>query len=66
MKNILMLGASGSLARQVIPTLLANPDHRLTLFVRNAQSVSQFAGERVAIITGDVSNTAQLNAVMKG
>ncbi|VTU09670.1 NAD-dependent epimerase/dehydratase [Actinobacillus porcinus] len=66
MKNILILGASGSLAKQVIPTLLANPEYRLTLFVRNAQSVSQFAGERVAIVTGDVLNIAQLNAVMKG
>ena len=66
MKNILILGASGSLAKQVIPTLLANPEHRLTLFVRNAQSVSQFAGEHVAIVTGDVLNIAQLNAVMKG
>lgn len=65
MKNILILGASGSLAKQVIPTLLANPEHRLTLFVRNAQSVSQFTGERVAIVTGNVLNIAQLNAVMK-
>ena len=66
MKNILILGASSSLAKQVIPTLLTNPEHRLTLFVRNAQSVSQFAGERVEIVTGDVLNIAQLNAVMKG
>ncbi len=66
MKNILILGASGSLAKQVIPTLLTNPEHRLTLFVRNAQSVSRFTGERVAIVTGDVLNIAQLNAVMNG
>ncbi|WP_373767071.1 NAD(P)H-binding protein [Glaesserella sp.] len=66
MKNILILGASGSLAKQVIPTLLTNPEHRLTLFVRNVQSVSQFAGERVEIVTGDVLNITQLNAVMKG
>lgn len=66
MKNILILGASGSLAQQVIPTLLANPEHHLTLFVRNARSVSQFAGERVEIVTGDVLNMAQLSAVING
>ncbi|MDD7426217.1 MAG: NAD(P)H-binding protein [[Actinobacillus] rossii] len=33
---------------------------------RNAQSVSQFAGERVTIVTGYVLNITQFNAVMKG
>ncbi|WP_032092849.1 NAD(P)H-binding protein [Necropsobacter rosorum] len=66
MKNILMLGASGSLAKQVIPVLLHHPEHHLTLFVRHADSVRQFAGERVQIVEGDVLNIAQLTAVMRG
>lgn len=66
MKNILILGASGSLAKQVIPVLLASPEHHLTLFVRNTASVRQFAGERVQIVEGDVLNAAQLSATMQG
>lgn len=66
MKNILILGASGSLAREVIPTLLTNAEYRLTLFVRNANSVRQFANVRVQIVEGDVLNFSQLTAVMKG
>lgn len=66
MKNILILGASGSLAKQVIPVLLHHPEHHLTLFVRRADSVRQFAGERVQIVEGDVLNIAQLTAVMRG
>ncbi|WP_373100237.1 MULTISPECIES: NAD(P)H-binding protein [Pasteurellaceae] len=66
MKNILMLGASGSLAKQVIPVLLHHPEYHLTLFVRHADSVRQFAGERVQIVEGDVLNIAQLTAVMRG
>ena len=66
MKNILILGAGGSLAKQVIPVLLANPEHHLTLFARNAASVRPFAGERVRVVEGDVLDAAQLSAAMQG
>lgn len=66
MKNILILGASGSLAKQVIPTLLENTEHHLTLFVRHAHSVHHFVGERIKIVSGDVLNMDQLTAVMQG
>lgn len=66
MQNILILGASGSLAKVLIPQLLKNPDNRLTLFVRNPKSVAQFAGENVQIIQGDVLDLQALNSAMRG
>lgn len=66
MNKILILGASGSLAKAVIPKLLKNPDNRLTLFVRNPNSVAAFAGEKVQIIQGDVLDFPALDAAMAG
>ena len=67
MQYILMLGASGSLAQVIIPTLLAYTDSRLTLFVRNPKAVAQFAShERVQVVQGDVLNQAQLDTTMRG
>lgn len=66
MANILMLGASGSLAKVVIPKLLENPANRLTLFVRNPSRVQPFAGEHVRIVEGDVLDLKALTAAMAG
>ncbi|ABR75432.1 NAD-dependent dehydratase [Actinobacillus succinogenes] len=66
MNKILILGASGSLAKVVIPKLLKNPDNQLTLFVRNPNSVAEFAGEKVQIIQGDVLDFPALDAAMSG
>lgn len=60
MKNILILGASGSLAAVVIPELLKDENTRLTLFVRRPQSVAKFENARVKIVQGDVSDLAAL------
>lgn len=65
MKRILMLGASGSLVQVVIPRLLENPHHQLTLFVRNKNSVQQFA-DRATVIEGDVLDLDALNTAMRG
>lgn len=66
MQNILILGASGSLAKVLIPKLLANADNRLTLFVRNPDSVAQFANNGVKIVQGDVLDLNALTAAMAG
>lgn len=66
MNKILILGASGSLAKAVIPKLLKNPDNRLTLFVRNPNSVAAFACEKVQIIQGDVLDLPALDTAMAG
>lgn len=66
MSNILILGASGSLAKVVIPTLLKNPDNHLTLFVRNPNSVAHFHHEKINIIAGDVLDLTALTSAMTG
>ena len=67
MSNILILGASGSLAAQVIPELLADDQHELTLFVRKSGRVSRFAGlAQVNVVQGDVLDLAALTAAMQG
>ncbi|VEI77528.1 Quinone oxidoreductase 2 [Mannheimia haemolytica] len=66
MKQILILGASGSLANVVIPELLKDDNVQLTLFVRRPQSVAKFKNKRVKIVQGDVLDFNALTQVMQG
>ena len=63
MTNVLVLGASGQIARYAIPMLAAQVD-TLTLFARNASKVDAPAGARV--IEGDVLDAAALGAALEG
>lgn len=62
MRNILIIGANGSLARAVIATAACNPALRLTLFARSAPRHTD--GQRVII--GDALNPADLQNAMQG
>ncbi|MCO4166916.1 NAD(P)H-binding protein [Actinobacillus suis] len=66
MKQILILGASGSLAAIVIPELLKDDNVQLTLFARRPQSVAKFESERVSIVQGDVLDFNALTQAMQG
>lgn len=66
MKQILILGASGSLANVVIPELLKDNNVQLTLFARRPQSVAKFETERVKIVQGDVLDFHALTQAMQG
>ncbi|OOH88601.1 NAD-dependent dehydratase [Pasteurellaceae bacterium 15-036681] len=66
MKNILILGATGSLATQIIPILLTETDSNLTLFAHNPSRLAQFNSERVQIVQGDMMNIEQLSEVLEG
>lgn len=66
MKNVLILGASGSLAKVAIPVLLENPEIKLTLFSRHTAPLTQLTHERVAIVQGDVMDLGQLEQAMQG
>lgn len=66
MKQILILGASGSLANVVIPELLKDDNVQLTLFARRPQSVAKFESERVKIVQGDVLDFHALTQAMQG
>ena len=62
MKNILIIGANGSLARAVIATAERHPDFNLTLFARRAP---RHTGKHRVII-GDALNHADLQNAMQG
>ena len=65
MKNVLILGASGNIARHVIELLANNETVSLTLFVRSARRLGhQPATARV--VEGDVLNFAQLKEAVAG
>ncbi|RGE49370.1 hypothetical protein MHD_00775, partial [Mannheimia granulomatis] len=66
MKNILILGASGSLAASVIPELLKDDNVQLTLFARQPKSVAKFENTRVKVMQGDVLDLATLTQAMRG
>ncbi|QLB14679.1 NAD-dependent dehydratase [Mannheimia granulomatis] len=66
MKQILILGASGSLAAIVIPELLKDDNVQLTLFARCPQSLAKFESERVSIVQGDVLDFNALTQAMQG
>ncbi|MGF6148848.1 Putative NADH-flavin reductase [Kingella potus] len=62
MKNILIIGANGSLARAVIAIAEQNPDLHLTLFARRLKNTAQ--SHRT--FAGDALNVADLTAAMAG
>ena len=63
MTNVLVLGASGQIARYAVP-MIAEQGDTLTLFARNAAKVDAPEGARV--IEGDVLDAAALGAALQG
>ena len=66
MKNILVIGASGSLARVVIPALKALPDVKLTLFARKKGRVDAANAQGTTVVEGDVMDAAALTRAING
>ncbi|WP_338207850.1 SDR family oxidoreductase [Lactiplantibacillus paraxiangfangensis] len=66
MKKVLILGAAGQIARLAEQQFLADDDFELTLYLRNAQRVSDLKSDRVTIIDGDVTDQAKLTEAMAG
>jgi uncharacterized protein YbjT (DUF2867 family) len=65
MKNVLVVGASGTIAGQAIALLAGQADVSLTLFLRSARRLrSQPANARV--VEGDALNFDQLKAAVAG
>lgn len=63
MSNVLVLGASGQIARQAIP-MLADQGETLTLFARSASKVDAPEGARV--VEGDVLDASALSSALQG
>lgn len=66
MTNVLILGASGQIARYAIDLFLSETDTQLTLYLRNSNRLRKYESDRVRIIEGDVLNIATLKKAMAG
>lgn len=67
MKNVIILGASGTIARHVIDLLIGKEDIKLTLFLRVARRLRKTnVIPNARIIEGDVLNYNQLKEAIKG
>lgn len=66
MKNVIILGASGNIAKHVIDLLLKKDDVNLTLFLRNARRLRNDDVSRCRIVEGDVLDYKQLKEAVKG
>jgi len=66
MKKLIILGASGNIAQQVIDILVKKEDINLALFLRNKARLSNKDVSKCRIIEGDVLNYTQLKEAMTG
>jgi uncharacterized protein YbjT (DUF2867 family) len=66
MKNVIILGASGNIAKHVIDILVKKDDIDLTLFLRNAGRLRNKDGSKSRIVEGDVLNFNQLKEAVAG
>lgn len=65
--NIMIVGAHGATAQLVTERLLKETEHKLVLFLRNANRLDKFANNpRVTLVDGDVLNTEELATTMQG
>ena len=63
MKNVLIIGATGTLGSAVRQKLLKESNHHLTLFARSADQLDPNPQEQ--IIAGNVMNDADLDSAVK-
>src|SRR5215211_4560788 len=66
MKNILVLGAAGKIAKHAIDLLLKNKAYTLTLYLRKAKRLSKVHGNNIRVIEGDVLDFKKLKEAMEG
>jgi uncharacterized protein YbjT (DUF2867 family) len=66
MKNVIILGAGGNIARHVIDILAKREDIHLTLFLRNARRLKNDDLSNCTIVEGDVLDYPVLSKAIKG
>ena len=66
MKNVIILGASGNIAKHVIDILVKKDDISLTLFLRNARRLRNNNVSKCRVIEGDILDYRQLKEAVKG
>ena len=65
MRNVLLLGATGTAGSALTKKLLSETDSHLTLFARHAKEMYTDT-DRISVINGDAENPEELKAVMPG
>ncbi len=65
MKNVLILGARGRIAKHVIDLLSKNKVYNLTLYLRKAKRLGKVHGSNVRVIEGDVLDFKNLKEAME-
>lgn len=66
MKKVILIGANGGTAREIIPRLLEQRDVELTLFSRRTERLRDFKSKPVTIVEGDASNLDSLRQAIRG
>lgn len=66
MKNVIILGAGGNIAKHVINILVKKDDINLTLFLRDARRLRNNDVSKSSIVEGDVLNFDQLKEAIAG
>ena len=66
MRNVLILGANGSIAREATRLFLDETDARLTLFLRDPSRLGPVERDRARVVQGDVLDAAALREAMAG
>ena len=66
MKNVIILGASGNIAKHVIDILVKTDDINLTLFLRNKSRLRNKDVTQCRIVEGDVLDFNQLKDAITG
>jgi uncharacterized protein YbjT (DUF2867 family) len=66
MKNVVILGASGNIAKHVIDVLVNKDDINLTLFLRNVHRLRNNGVSKCRIVEGNVLDFDQLKGVITG
>jgi uncharacterized protein YbjT (DUF2867 family) len=65
-KNVLVLGASGQIARWVTQMLATNDEIQLTLYLRHVGKLGASKPKNAKVVQGDVLKPEQLNQAMTG
>lgn len=65
MTNVLILGASGQIARNAIAMLAGENDARLTLFARNTARLAEVPAN-ASVVQGEVLDGAKLREAVRG
>ena len=66
MKSVIILGASGNIAKHVIDILVKKDDINLTLFLRNARRLRNNDVSQCHIVEGNVLDFKQLKGAITG